>query len=117
MADLMVSAGSRNDNTAIDAVGPEIYTFEALVRLIARTIGSRARIVHLPPRLGLSLSQIVGFFVGDVVLTREEVDGLLSNLLVSANPPTGHTRFSEWLAQHAASVGARYTSEVKLHFK
>jgi NADH dehydrogenase len=117
MAELAAGLGEGERNVSVDAVGPEVYTFDALVRLIAKTLRSRARIVHLPPGLALFLSQIVGALVGDVVLTREEVDGLMDNLLVSRNPPTGRTRLSEWLAQHAASVGARYASEVKRHFR
>ena len=67
----------------IDAVGPEIYTFQELVQLIAGKVGSRARIVHLPPALALFLSCLVGRAVHDVVLTHEEVKGLMGGLLVS----------------------------------
>jgi len=116
MAELAVGLGEGDGNVILDAVGPEVYTFDALVRLIAQILHSRARIVHLPPGLALFLSQIVGVLVGDVVLTREEVDGLMANLLVSRQPPTGRARLSEWLAQHAAGVGARYASEVKRHY-
>jgi NADH dehydrogenase len=94
-----------------------VYTFDALVRLIAKTIRSQARIVHLPPALALFLSRPIGYAVGDVILTHEEVDGLMANLLVSHGPPTGRTNLSEWLAQHANTVGARYASEVKKHFR
>ncbi|HLF27308.1 MAG TPA: NAD(P)H-binding protein [Anaerolineae bacterium] len=117
MAALMVNAGQRRDNLIVDAVGPEVYSFDRLVGLIAKIVRSRARIVHLPPGLGLFLSRLIGYLVGDVVLTPEEVDGLMSNLLVSSGPPTGRTRLSEWLAQHANTVGVKYTSEVKKHYR
>ncbi|HEY4691415.1 MAG TPA: NAD(P)H-binding protein, partial [Anaerolineae bacterium] len=97
MADLAVTLGGKTENTIVDAVGPEVYTFDTLVRLIAKTIRSRARIVHVPPRLGLFLAQVIGLLVGDVVLTREEADGLLANLLVSRGPPSGRMHLSEWL--------------------
>ncbi len=117
VAELMVSAGSQSDNLVVDAAGPEVYTFDTLVRTIKSAVRSRARIVHLPPRLALFLSQVIGVFVGDVVLTREEVDGLMSSLLVSSGPPTGRTYLSEWLRDHAHTVGAKYASEVKRHFR
>jgi NADH dehydrogenase len=117
MAELAVSAGQQDENLAIDAVGPEVFTFDALVRLLARTVRSRARIIHLPPGPAYFLSRLIGPLVGDVVLTREEVDGLMANLLVSGGPPTGRTRLSDWLAQHANTVGAKYASEVKKHFR
>lgn len=117
MTELAVAAGQKDENVIIDAVGPEIYTFDRLVRLLAKTVRSRAWIIHLPPGLALFLSRFIGYVVGDVVLTREEVDGLLANLLVSGGPPTGRTRLSEWLAQHADTVGANYASEVKKHYR
>ncbi|MBF8283426.1 MAG: NAD-dependent epimerase/dehydratase [Anaerolineales bacterium] len=117
MADLMVDAGSRTDNMHVDAVGPEIFTFDELVRLIARKINRRVMIIHMPPGLALFASQFIGLMVGDVVLTREEVDGLMANLLVSKRPPTGTTKLSEWLSQNADKVGAQYASELGRHFR
>ena len=117
IAELAVNLGGRHDNVIVDAVGPEVYTFDTLVRLIARAVGSRARIVHVPPGLGLFLAQVIGRLLGDVTLTREELDGLMASLLVSSGPPTGRALLSEWLAQHAETVGARYASEVQRHYR
>ncbi len=117
MADLAVAAGQRRENEIVDAVGPEIYTFETLVKLIAQTVRSRSLIVHLPPKTALLLSQFIGRFVKDVVLTQEEVDGLMSNLLVVDGPPTGRTRLSDWLREHAATVGKQYASELARHYR
>ncbi len=117
MADLAVAAGQRRENEIVDAVGPEIYTFETLVKLIAQTVRSRSLIVHLPPKTALMLSQFIGRFVKDVVLTQEEVDGLMSNLLVVDGPPTGRTRLSDWLREHAATVGKQYASELARHYR
>jgi NADH dehydrogenase len=60
---------------------------------------------------------VFGLFLGDVILTRDEVAGLLANLLVSADPPLGTTRLTDWLRENASEVGARYSSEVKRHYK
>ena len=117
VAELAVAAGDSRDNLILDAVGPETFTFDEFVRLVARAVGSRARLVHLPPGLALWLSRLVGLFVGDVVLTREEVDGLMANLLVSDAPPTGRTRLSNWLARNADQVGGRYASELDRHYR
>ncbi|MFN8598472.1 MAG: NAD(P)H-binding protein [Anaerolineae bacterium] len=117
MADIAVTAGQQRNNQIIDAVGPEVYSFETLVRLIATTVRSRALIVHLPPKFALTLSRVVGRFVRDVVLTQEEVDGLMSNLLVVDGPPTGRTRLSDWLAEHQDTVGTKYASELERHYR
>lgn len=117
MADIVVNAGKLGENVTLDAVGPEVFTFHELVRLIATTIRSRARIVHLPARLTLSLSRVIGYATRDVLLTRDEVDGLSSNLLVSHHPPEGRTRLSEWLRDHAGTLGTRYASELHRHYR
>ncbi len=85
----------------IDAVGPETLTFEDLVRLIARTIGRRARFVHVPPAVALGAAAGIGWVVGDVVVTREELDGLMAGLVTTEGPATGTRRLSAWLTQKA----------------
>lgn len=103
--------------TVVDAAGPETFTFEELVRLLARAVGSRARIVQVPPGAGFALGSVVGFMMGDVVLTRDGIRGLMTNLLVSAAPPAGQVRFTGWLAQQSGRVGLRYASELARHYR
>jgi uncharacterized protein YbjT (DUF2867 family) len=117
MADLVVDAAGRNDDYVLDAVGPEIFGFEELVRLIAQTIGRPARIVHVPPAVAWLACWMAGLAVRDVVLTPEEIKGLMANLLVSRQTPTGTTRLTDWLKKNADSVGARYASELGRHFR
>jgi len=116
VAEIAVSAGHKDDNIIVDAAGPETYTFGELVRLITDKIHSRAKIIHVRPGLALFLARLIGYAVKDVVITKDEIEGLMSNLLVSEGSPTGHTRLSEWLEQHADSVGAKYASELKRHY-
>jgi NADH dehydrogenase len=116
LAEIAVRAGQEQGNSIRDAVGPENYTFNEMVLLIARAIGSRARMIHLSPRLALLLSKLIGRLVSDVILTRDEVRGLMAGLLVSKSPPTGWTRLSEWLADNAGQVGTRYSSELGRHY-
>ncbi len=115
--EIAVSAGNRDDNLVIDAVGPEIYTFDELVRLIADKIHSRARIAHVRPGLVLFLARLIGYAVKDVIITKDEIEGLMSELLVSEGPPRGHTRLSVWLEHHAARVGVKYISDLKRHYR
>ncbi len=86
-----VSAHAR-ENTCVDVVSPEIFTFDELVRLIGRSIGHPRPILHFPPRLALAASGLLSLLVGDVMLTRDEVDGLMAGLLVSSEPPYCKTR-------------------------
>jgi len=117
VAEIAVNAAHRNEDAIVDAVGPDTYTFDELVRLIADKIRSKARIVHLSPALALFLSRMAGYLVKDVMLTRDEVEGLMASLLVSEGPPTGQTRLGDWLGENADSVGAKYASELRRHYR
>jgi len=117
LAELAVQAGAGSENQTLDAVGPDIFSFNELLDLVAHTVGSRALRLHLPPGLALGLSQVVGLFLGDVVLTPDEVAGLSADLLVSAQPPTGRTRLVDWLDAHRATVGRHYASELARHYR
>jgi len=116
MADLMVRAAFEETDSVRDAVGPEIFTFDEIVRWIASQTGSKARIFHLPPVAALLLSLVLGAVVRDRILTGEEIKGLMAGLLVSADPPTCPTRFSVWLKGNAEWLGRRYASELARHY-
>jgi uncharacterized protein YbjT (DUF2867 family) len=116
MAHLIVDAVDQPGNTVVNAVGPETFAFEELVRLIAGSVGRSVRLVHLPMPLAYVSTFVTGWFVGDVVLTWEEYKGLMRNLLAPGGPATGQTRLSEWLAENRERVGRRYASEVARHF-
>jgi hypothetical protein len=70
----------------------------------------------LPPPVMSVASRILSVALGDVVLTPEEVKGLMAGLLVSEHPPLGEIAFSEWLDQNAATMGRDYANEVERHF-
>src|SRR5208283_1431366 len=77
MARLMVDAAAQKENTVFDAVGPETFTFEELVRLIAGEVGRPVHIVRMPVALAYLSTRLTGLMMGDVVLTWEEYQGLM----------------------------------------
>jgi uncharacterized protein YbjT (DUF2867 family) len=117
LAALAVDAGRRSDDFTIDAVGPETFSFEELVSLVARTVGRKPRIVHAHRGIAYALTRLLGWIVRDVVLTADEIDGLAENLLVSAQAPTGSTKLSDWLDANADTVGRNYASELARHYR
>lgn len=117
LASLAVELAESAENKIVDAVGPEVFSFGELVRLIRDAVGSQARIAHLAPGLVLAGGRLVGAFLGDVVLTHEELGGLTDGLLVSNQPPTCSTRFSEWMKANAADIGTGYISEIEKHYR
>jgi NADH dehydrogenase len=116
LAELAVNCGYSGENLVWDAVGPDVFTFRDMVRLIGRAIGRPRPLVALPPRLALAAARLIGVLVRDVVLTPEEIDGLMAGLLVSAQPPRCRTRLEDWLAAHSGTVGAAYASELARHY-
>ena len=116
LADLAVEAVYRKDSYVIDAVGPDSYTFRELVQLIGKKIGAPRPLISVPPRLALLAAQFISLFVRDVVLTPEELEGLMADLLVSRQPARGKTAFNDWLEANRDSLGKEYASELKRHY-
>lgn len=119
LADLAVRAADGTDNVELDAVGPDVFSYEEMVRLIADKTGASSRIVHVPYWAAMLGARMIGLLVRDVVLTRDEIDGLTADLLVSKSgqEPTGTTRLSDWLDDNAEHLGARYASELQRHYR
>jgi NADH dehydrogenase len=116
MARLIANAAEQEENAVCDAVGPETYSFEDLVRLIADKLGRHTRVVHVPTLVAYLATCVAGWLVGDVILTWEEYKGLMAGLLAPEGPSSGETRLSHWLAANRELVGKRYASEVARHY-
>jgi uncharacterized protein YbjT (DUF2867 family) len=117
MARLVVDSVDQSGNSVLNAIGPETFTFEELVRLIAQQVGSSVRLLHLPMTLAYLATLVSGWFVGDTILTWEEYQGLMGDLLAPGGTSSGQTRLSQWLADSREQVGMRYASEVARHYK
>jgi NADH dehydrogenase len=117
VARLAICASLGQSNSVKDAVGPEVFPYTDLVRLIAESIGTSARILRVAPWTTHVLSRALGVFLRDLVLTREEIDGLMANLLVSSGSPTCPTKFSEWLRNNSRQLGQTYASELARHYR
>jgi len=116
LAELALQAGALKEDLLWDAVGPDIFSFKQMVSLIGECIGHPRPLVEVHPALALAASSVISAFVGDVVLTQDEVDGLAAGLLVSAQPPRAHTGLAGWLKANKAFVGMQYASELKRHY-
>ena len=117
LAQLAVEAASKKEDEVVDAIGPETYTFNQLVSMLKSVVGSRTLLIKVPPSVAFLLSSIIGRFVGDVVLTREEVEGLMGDLLVTDSPPAGETKLSDWVRENRQTLGKRYSNELSRHYR
>ena len=116
LAELAVEGVYCEENYVIDAVGPDIFTFKEMVELIGEKIDAKRPLMSVPPRLALLAAQFLSILVNDVILTPEEVDGLMAGLLVSKESPRGKTHLRDWLEANKEKVGVKYASELKKHY-
>lgn len=116
-ANIAVEYGLKDENYVIDAVGPEILTFDQLVKVIRYKLGCNTLIIYLNPFMTWIITQIFGWWFKDVTLTWDEIKGLTGNLLYSDDPPLGRTKLSEWISKNAKTVGTKYTSELEKHYR
>jgi NADH dehydrogenase len=116
LARICTDAGNAQGDIVIDAAGPETMSFRDLVALVRAAVDTNSPILRLPPRVMAAAAGALGLLLGDVVLTADEIRGLMAGLLVSHEPPLGQIAFSQWLNEHAASVGRSYANELRRHF-
>ncbi len=116
LAELAVDAVYKKESYIWDAVGPDEFTFKEMAELIGNTVEKKRALIPFPPRLALLAAQFMSLFVNDVMLTPEEVDGLMANLLISKEPPRCKTSLKDWLRENKNTVGAHYASELARHF-
>ena len=111
-AELAVREGLGEEDTVINAIGPETFSYRKLATVIGEIIGCRRPVLSIHPALGYAIGRVVGKMVGDVLITREEVDGLMAGLLAVDDVPAGETKLTDWARQHSGSLGKRYASEL-----
>ena len=117
VAEIAASTAGQRDSVTVDAAGPENLTYAELVEGISIAVGRRPRFVYMPPRLTLLAGNAVGRYVHDVMLNRQELQGLMEGLLVSQERPRGTQRFDNWLLKDAESLGRTYASELDRHWR
>jgi NADH dehydrogenase len=112
LAQIAVEQGKERTNSVIEAIGPETFTYRELASCVGEIIGKKRSIVSVPPSLGYAVGWVISKMVGDVMITREEIAGLMANLLYVDAPPAGHTELTDWARERASTLGLHYTSEL-----
>jgi NADH dehydrogenase len=107
-----VEKAAAGGNEVVNAIGPETFTYRGLVETIQRALGLRRLIISVPPELGYWSCRLLGWLVRDVVVTRQEIRGLMEGRLYVDAPPLGRTKLTEWVERNKDSLGRHYTSEL-----
>jgi NADH dehydrogenase len=112
LAKLAVEQGASRDNVIVNAIGPETFSYRELVATIGRAIGKPRPIVSVPPWFGYAAAWAIGCLMRDVVITKDEMEGLMANLLCVDAPAAGATALSDWVRTNAPTLGRKYASEL-----
>ena len=112
LAKLAVEQGATRENVIINAIGPETFTYRQLAQTIGEIIGVRRPIIPVPPLAGYLAGWFIGKIVGNVMITRPEIEGLMADLLYVDAPPAGQTRLTDWTREHADTLGKIYANEL-----
>jgi uncharacterized protein YbjT (DUF2867 family) len=112
LAQLAVTEGKLSESRIINAIGPETFTYRELVQAVGAAIGRKARTVSVSPGLGYLSSKLIGWFMRDIFVTRDEIRGLMDGLLYVDAPPAGKTRLTAWMRENAGTLGRDYASEL-----
>ncbi len=112
LARLAAEQADAQDNSIIDAIGPETFTYRQLTTLIGQGIGKPRPVISLPPALGYVAGKGIGWLMRDVFITRDEIAGLMADLLYVNSPPAGHTSLTQWIQENSSQLGKHYASEL-----
>jgi uncharacterized protein YbjT (DUF2867 family) len=111
-AGLAIEAGQKSENLTLDMVGPEAFTFRELVETLGKIIGCPRPVIGIPPRLAWLVGKVMGLLTRDVMITWEEIGGLMAGLLTADSPPLGTTCLTDWARKHRDTLGTKYASEL-----
>jgi NADH dehydrogenase len=112
LADIAIEQGENRDDKIIDCIGPETFTYRELAVTIGEIIGKNRPVVPVPPLLGYLVGSLIGKIHQDQFITREEIKGLMADLLYVDSAPAGRTKLTDWARQHAETLGLHYSSEL-----
>lgn len=112
-AAIVADAAESAERLELDAAGPDILTFREYVEGLAGALGLRRRVMSAPPGLILMSLRLAGVGLRDTVLTREELEGLREDRLVSHAPALGRVSVLEWLRVNGQSFGRSYMNDTR----
>lgn len=96
---------------AIEAAGPDRWTFRHYIELLARALGRRAVVVEVPESIFVAVMALAGLALRDDIVTADEIRSLGRGSLVPEGPATGAESVADWLMANAAALGGRYVND------
>lgn len=118
VARICVEMAAVEGNVITDAAGPETFTWKQFVRAIGTGIGYPRPMFCAPVPAALAMAGLIGRLVKDVVVNRQELDGLMAGLVASdQRPPAGRIALTEWIGRHSEELGTSWASEIGRNYE
>ncbi len=111
-AQIIIEEAKLSDNRYINAIGPETYTYKMLCQTIMDILGIKKNIISVSPYIGYLAGKLISNMKGDVTITREEIKGLMDNLLYVDDLPMGNKKLSEYIQTNKDRIGKIYANEL-----
>jgi len=83
-----------------------------LIKQIRDAIGVTRPILSIQPTIGYLVGWMMGQIMGDIIITRDEIKGLMADLLCVNSLPIGQTRFTDWLKENSSTLGVHYSNDL-----
>lgn len=117
LARICVEAAALEGDVVTDAAGPEVFTYKEFVRAMGTGIGRPRPLFHAPVGAALWMARLISLLVRDVVVNRQELDGLMAGLVASDRPAQGRIRLTDWLVEHSDTLGRSWSSEIGRNYE
>ncbi|CAN5870126.1 hypothetical protein BH23ACT12_BH23ACT12_17510 [soil metagenome] len=118
VARICVELGAVHDNIVTDAAGPETFTWKQFLRAIGEGVGHPRPVFPAPVPAALAMAGLIGKLVDDVVVNRQELDGLMAGLVASdQRPAAGRIALTDWITRHAGELGTTWASEIGRNYE
>ncbi len=65
-----------SENTVVDAAGPDTFEYREFLDILSKGMGRRNILIPIPDWLTLTVGQLMGLLLQDIVITEAEIRGL-----------------------------------------
>lgn len=111
-AELMIEQATAGTDTIVNGIGPETFTYRELVERLRDILETKCLVVSVSPQIGYWAGRLIGQLKGDITITKQEIAGLMSDLLYVDAPAAGKTKLTDWARLHVETLGRCYASEL-----
>lgn len=112
-ANVCINEAASLENRVINAIGPETFTYKGLVQTMMSIMNCKKPIISVSTLFGFWAGKVISTIKNDVTITKEEIKGLMDNLLYVNDSPAGKIKLTDYLEANKNAIGHEYANELK----